>query len=115
MAALPNLTIAIMKLGGHHNIAAAARHHAREALGPWPRYGSAQHEQNGHYVTCPAPWRHPACDTMPVPPAVRPSPFSQPAAFTLRVLLDLARYMELEPLSFQVQEHLLASSRHAPA
>lgn len=42
-------------------------------------------------------------------------PFSQPVAFTLRVLLDLARYMELEPLSFQVQEHLLASSRHAPA
>lgn len=31
MAALRNLTIAIMKMAGHHNIAAATRHHARDA------------------------------------------------------------------------------------
>jgi predicted transposase YbfD/YdcC len=31
MAALRNLTIAIMKMAGHHNIAAATRYHARDA------------------------------------------------------------------------------------
>jgi predicted transposase YbfD/YdcC len=31
MATLRNLTIAIMKMAGHHNIAAATRHHARDA------------------------------------------------------------------------------------
>ena len=31
MATLRNLTLGIMKRAGHHNIAAAARHHARDA------------------------------------------------------------------------------------
>ena len=31
MATLRNLTIGIMKMAGHHNIAAASRHHARDA------------------------------------------------------------------------------------
>jgi hypothetical protein len=31
MATLRNATIAIMKMGGHRNIAAATRHHARDA------------------------------------------------------------------------------------
>ena len=39
----------------------------------------------------------PACDTIPVPPTVTSSPFSQPVAFTLRVLLDLGRYGSRHP------------------
>lgn len=31
MATLRNLTIGIMKMAGHHNLAAATRHHARDA------------------------------------------------------------------------------------
>jgi hypothetical protein len=31
MATLRNLTIGIMKMAGHHNIAATTRHHARDA------------------------------------------------------------------------------------
>jgi hypothetical protein len=30
MATLRNLTVAIMKMAGHHNIAATTRHHARD-------------------------------------------------------------------------------------
>jgi hypothetical protein len=33
MATLRNLAIAIFKLAGHTNIAAACRHHARDAMG----------------------------------------------------------------------------------
>src|SRR5437763_9173050 len=39
----------------------------------------------------------PACDTIPVPPSVTRKPFSQPVVFTLRVLLDLARYGSRQP------------------
>jgi hypothetical protein len=58
MAALRNLTIAIMKMAGHPNIAAATRHHARDATRPWPPSESARHDQNGHYATVPEPWPH---------------------------------------------------------
>ncbi len=42
-----------------------------------------------------------------MPPVVTSSPFSQPVVFTLRVLLDLARYGSRQPLSFQVRSTFL--------
>ena len=44
MATLRNLTIGSMKLAGHPNLAAAPRHHARDATRTLPTSDSAQHD-----------------------------------------------------------------------
>jgi hypothetical protein len=36
MASLRNLAIGILRLHGHHNVAAALRHNARDPLLPYP-------------------------------------------------------------------------------
>lgn len=45
MAALRNLTTAIHKLAGARNIAAACRHHARDAIRVLATLGLSQHDQ----------------------------------------------------------------------
>jgi len=67
MATRSNLTIEIMKMAGHHNIAAAGRHDARDATRTLATPASARHAQNGlrHYAEA---LQHRALRTGPVKP-----------------------------------------------
>ena len=57
MATLRNLAIGTLKTAGHTSIAAACRHDARDATRTLEPSDCAQHEQNGHDVAAPRPWR----------------------------------------------------------
>ena len=71
MATLPGHRI--LKTAGHTSIAAAGRHHARDATRTLETLGlcPAQHEQNGHDATTPRPWRLPYSSAVPSPPSPR--------------------------------------------
>ena len=71
MATLRNLAIGILKTAGHASIAAACRHHARDATRTLETLGLARHEQNGHDAATPRPWRLLYSSAVPSPPGPR--------------------------------------------
>ncbi len=81
-------------MAGHHNIAAACRHHARDATPTWPSSAAARHAQNRHYATVPRPWplstvSNGACRSLTVP--ADPQDFGQEAIEILLQVMENER------------------------
>ena len=73
MATLRNLAITLFRRAGHRNIAAACRHHARNATRALSTLGLRSLCRNGHHATLPGPWQATTSD-YGVPVRRAPSP-----------------------------------------